>query len=339
MKKNIILLIVSTGLMLIIAEMAIRASGIYKSYTERSGGRYSSPYACINQSWYYALSPHKPFSQYKKEFTTTWTANNEGLKDKDFSIAKKDLRIMILGDSYTEGVGAANDSSFPRQLSYLLADSFHQASEVWSCGLSGSDPIYEFRLFNDKLLKYDPDMVMVVINFTDIDDAMARGGFERFRPDGSVHYKNEPWFEPLYAHSHIARAFVHFIFGYNRLFIKSQDAPIRKQEAISNLETAIDSFTRVCTQKNIKLLFVFHPNEPDIKNRNKYEVTPLISYCQKKKLSYIDIRQQLYQMGIDSSNAHHLFWPIDGHCNNKGYEYFALSIYRNITPELEELIR
>ena len=111
MKKNIILLIVSTSLMLIIAEMAIRASGIYKSYTERSGGRYSSPYACVNKSWYHVLSPHQSFVQNKKEFSTSWTANNEGLKDKDFTVAKKDARIMILGDSYTEGVGADNDLS------------------------------------------------------------------------------------------------------------------------------------------------------------------------------------------------------------------------------------
>ena len=335
MKKNIILLLVSTALMLIIAEMAIRASGIYKTYAERSGGRYSSPYACVNKSWHHVLSPHQPFVQNKKEFSTSWTANNEGLNDKDFTTAKKDKRIMILGDSYTEGVGADNDSCFPKQLSYLLANNFPNPTEIWNCGLSGSDPIYEFRLFNDKLLKYNPDMVMVVINFTDVDDAIARGGFERFKDDGSVHYKNGPWFEPLYAHSHIIRALVHFVLRYNRLFIRPQDSPIRKQEAISNLETAIDSFTNVCSQKNIKLLFVFHPNEPDIMHKDKYEVMPLISYCQKKKLSYIDIRQQLYQRGIDSSNAHNLFWPIDGHCTNKGYLYFAKSTYKKVIDMLD----
>ena len=335
MKRNIILLLVSTILMLMIAELAIRASGIYKTYAERSGGGYSSPYACINKSWYHVLSPHQPFNQYKKEFPTSWTANNEGLKDKDFTVAKRDKRIMILGDSYTEGVGAFNDSSFPRQLSRILADSFHHPTEVWNCGLSGSDPIYEFRLFNDKLLKYDPDMVMLVINFTDIDDAMARGGFDRFMSDGSVHYKNGPWFEPLYEHSHIIRALVHFVFRYNRLFIRPKDALVRKQEAISNLETAIDSFSKVCGHKNIKLLFVFHPNEPDIKNKDKYEVTPLISYCQKKELPYIDIRQELYQMGIDSANAQNLFWPIDGHCNNKGYQYFAKSTCKKVIDMLD----
>ena len=335
MKKNIILLLVSTILMLIIAEMAIRISGIYKSYGERNGGKYSSPYACINESWYHVLSPHQTLTQYKKEFATSWIANNEGLKDKDFIIDKKDTRIMILGDSYTEGVGAANDSSFPRQLSYLLADSSPHPTEVWNCGLSGSDPIYEFRLFNDKLLKYDPDMVMVVINFTDIDDAIARGGFERFKDDGSVHYKSGPWFEPFYIHSHIIRAIIHFVFRYNRLFIRPTEVQIRKQEAISNLKTAIDSFANVCSQKNIKLLFVFHPNEPDITNKDKYEIMPLISYCQKNKYPNIDIRQQLYQTGIDSSNAHFLFWPIDGHCTNKGYQYFAKSIFGKVTDMLD----
>ena len=69
--------------------------------------------------------------------------------------------------------------------------------------------------------------------------------------------------------------------------------------------------------------------------KSPYLVMPMINYCVEKKLPYVDIKQELYRQGIDSSNARSLFWPEDRHCNNKGYYYFARSIYKRVIEELQ----
>ena len=172
---QIALLTLIVGLSL--AEIYFRMEGRYASYSERIGtSGYVSPFDATGKKCDYTAPPFYNFNYKQNEFNTAWRANNEGFKDKVFIVPKKRIRIMLLGDSFTEGIGADNDSSLPKQLSYILDDSFATPFEVWNCGMSGSDPVFEFRTFQDKLLRYAPDMVTVVINASDITDVITRGG-------------------------------------------------------------------------------------------------------------------------------------------------------------------
>lgn len=85
---------------------------------------------------------------------------------------------MCLGDSFTECMGSTGDSTFEHLLAWG-----NDSLEVMNCGMAGSDPFFEYKLFEDKLLKYKPDDVFVFVNVSDIFDVMTRGGFERFRTD------------------------------------------------------------------------------------------------------------------------------------------------------------
>ena len=333
--RNILLSFAIFIFMLLFAETYFRLEKKYITYPEQTGAGYISPYRNADRTWYHTIPSYAIFGNLIKEPHTSWVANNEGFRDTFFAIPKSGIRIMMLGDSYTMGVGADNDSSFPKQLSYLLPDTLNSKAQVWNCGVYGSDPLCEFMLFKDKLLRYSPDMAIVVINFSDIQDVTVRGGFERFRPDGTVLYHQGPWFEPLYARSFLVRRVIHDVFHYDRLYLTPSQAETRKLEAYSNLKSAIDSFSDICRDKHIKLLFVFHPTEGDIDRGDTYLVMPLINYCAEKKLPYVDIKQELYRQGIDSSNVHYLFWPEDRHCTNKGYSYFAHSIYKKVIEELQ----
>ena len=333
---NIQLSFISLFVVLSFTELYCRLDGKYITPSEKNGFGYVSLYSDNwNKTWYYVEPVYHYHAFKEKEFPVAWRSNNEGLKDKDFNIAKNDLRIMVFGDSFTEVIGADNDSSLPRQLSYLLADSFSSKTEVWNCGLAGSDPVYEFRLLRDKLLKYGPDMIIVVINSSDIQDVTIRGGFERFKADHSVSFHKGPWFEPIYARSFLARRIVHDAFRCDNQFILPCERESRKQEVYSELENAIDSFACLCREKQIKLILAFHPYQMTLDMKSPYLVMPMINYCVEKKLPYVDIKQELYRQGIDSSNARSLFWPEDRHCNNKGYYYFARSIYKRVIEELQ----
>jgi lysophospholipase L1-like esterase len=242
---------------------------------------------------------------------------------------------MALGDSFTEGVGADNDSTYPKQLSYLLQDSFDQPLEVWNCGFSSSDPVYQFRLFKDKLLKYDPDMIIAELNSNALRNIIARGGFERFMPNMKVRYKSPPWFEPLYGESFIVRRVVHDVFKYNWQLLSPKE--MLKEEALANkiVINVIDSFALLCSQQNIKLLVVTHPLLHAFPTEYYKQLTFLIDHCNSKQIARVDVCEEFKRMGIDSLSEALYYWPIDGHFNNRGYHYMAKGMLQKVAEELD----
>ncbi len=210
--------------------------------------------------------------------------------------------------------------------------------EVWNAGISGADPFYEYRLFKDKLLKYQPDLAVLVLNSTDIHEVTVRGGFERFMPDTTVRYNPEPWFVPLYAHSILVRRLVHDCFHYNISLSKSADAEKEAKVANGKLFEVIDSFRTVCNEKNIQLLFVSHAFGGELAGNLPYEMLPMMGYCRTNKIPFVDTRQKFIDYGIDSSNWQNIQWPIDGHYNNRGYNYLAKSISTEVLQKISPLI-
>jgi hypothetical protein len=100
------------------------------SYGERNGagGYNSSYYCCLSQckacdnGYYYMNAANRAEDFNKPEFHYMHTYNSLGLRDKEFSETRKpnEYRIMGIGDSFTEGVGTAQDSTWLKQLEYHL---------------------------------------------------------------------------------------------------------------------------------------------------------------------------------------------------------------------------
>jgi len=333
MKAKLILLIITVILSLLLGEVSLRYSGRYATYTERSNtGSYVSPFDVgYVQTWYRVHTANEKISYTNKEFSESWITNNEGLNDVQFSIPKKGKRIIVMGDSFTEGSGASsNDSSYPAILRDLMRNSLSEGTDVWNAGVGGSDLFFEYVLFRDKLLKYHPDIAIITINNTDIYETEIRGGFERFGADGKTHYKRGPWYEPLFAHSHLVRGVVLDVAGYDWSFNKKNEKEKVQDSAISLLCTAMDSFATLCSMHHIKLIFVFHPMQNELEKKEKYFAGLQIAHCLKNGYDYIDTRQQFCEMGIDSARASSIYWINDGHFNNKGYNYLAQCVWQKI---------
>jgi hypothetical protein len=161
MYKNLLLLVITLILSLGAGEIICRLTGRYAGYLERTRvgkeKKYISPYSNNWETWYHVNQPHSQRVYKLNEFNLEWRVNNEGLRDIDFVAGNDSVkRIMVLGDSFTEGFGAVNDSTYPSQLGLLLHNNGLKNTQVMNCGVSGSDPVYEYRLFNDRLLKYKP---------------------------------------------------------------------------------------------------------------------------------------------------------------------------------------
>lgn len=207
MRKNLLLLFGSLLLVCLLVEVYCRYTGYYISYSEASsGGDYGSPFETREQWGYGWFNTPQPFTKQscnKVEFQYDWISNNEGLRGDTIKIEKKGSRIMVFGDSFTEGMGAPDDSTYPQLLEDLIHVHLDSTAEVINCGPSGSDIFTAFVLFKEKMLQYKPDYVIVTFNSTDLYEYTVRGGFERFKENDRVEYRKAPWFEPLYAKSYL----------------------------------------------------------------------------------------------------------------------------------------
>lgn len=99
--------------------------------------------------------------------------NKDGFRDVDHRLDKPCgvKRIVVLGDSVTEGYGVEQESSFSGYLQHSLSDKF----EVITVALGGLNAPQEVHLLERQGLVYEPDMV--VVNFV-LNDA---GSFSNFK--------------------------------------------------------------------------------------------------------------------------------------------------------------
>ena len=241
-------------------EMGLRLSGRYKTHSERVTGEYQNDWNRENGDWYWTWGPNHTFDYIQKEFTYTNRMNSEGVREFElYGEGSEDtIRIITIGDSFTEGDGAPYDSAYPRFIEYHLnnLEKGKRVYQVYNAGVCGSDPFYYYTLLRDRLLKYHPQLVIVALNSGEIEDILFRGGMERFHADGSTKYKKGPWFEPLFRKSHLVRFFVQS-FGYNEQLIKPESKAM--QEAISRMAESIELLAQLCDSNDTDVVFFTYP--------------------------------------------------------------------------------
>jgi len=336
---NLLVLAASIVVLLVVAEIIFRVNGKYATFNEKYGLPYHSLFATDQKSWYHINPPHQLASQTLSEYAYSIRANNEGLLDKDFTVQKKPhtFRILVIGDSFVQGMGAVADSTLPAQLQRILSGRYADwlDIEVWNCGVANSDPFFEYILFANRLLKYHPDYVIEVVNFTDINDVILRGGFKRFNADSTVTFNRPPWYEPLYAKSFLFRSIYHDILGYNWLFLRPKQEQQARANSTQMIGELLADFQKRCAAQGIPFLAVFHPGAFELTASTAYSMQPLINYCDSTHITYTDIKACLVAQGFEGEKSKALYWPVDGHCNRLGYMYFAQCISAPIIQYLD----
>jgi len=103
-----------------------------------------------------------------------YTRNEDGLRDMDYPLRKpsRGRRVLILGDSFTFGLGVPNDEdTFPAILEITMNKQMVHSSinriEVLNGGISGSLPSNWLRVYKKVSAKFDPDIVLIVFFLRD----------------------------------------------------------------------------------------------------------------------------------------------------------------------------
>lgn len=311
-------------LVLLATEGALRASGLYSTWSEKNDGRYRSQWKVKSKTPWLRLSgkPNTQERQTQAEYSFEIRTNSEGLRDVDHDLEKSpgSYRLVLAGSSYTEGAGAAFEDTYPQVVQRMLAA---RGVEVLAAGVSGSDPVFVYQLLVRRLVAYAPDLVVLTVNESDVFDMAVRGGMDRFDADGFMRRPSRPLIEIPYRFSHVVRAIAEDGLGYDFLLLSPPEQERRYSAAVSQLCEAVEAIRELGEAEGFGLLAVRNPNmqrihEPE---SNPY-VRELARLFEEAGIAYLDLREP-FREAIPPGEELRYAWPIDNHYNARGYALMA----------------
>lgn len=341
MRNNTLLSLITLVVTVAVAEVALRVSGIYLTHSEKNteDGKYFS----IRQneqldSWYWVHPPNDTLEFKKPEFVFRRITNSLGSSDIEWPVSDSTFRILGIGDSFTEGTGVEADGTWLKRIEYLFSSELNIQVTTMNGGVGGSDPVFSYQLLQDKLLKYNPNLVILSINRSDIFELVLRGGFERFKPDGTTGNPGPSW-EVYYAKSHLVRLVVHGLLRYNRDLIKNSEAEKNREDFLPTMHEVFTRLDSLSEERKFECLVVLHPLSDDFDRDSylDYEIDSLRTILNDLDMECLDLRDRFVKEGYKTSkDVEHLFWPIDKHFNQTGYDLYADFVFEKIDPMLRE---
>ena len=197
-------------------------------------------------------------------------------------------------------------------------------------GISASDPFANFYNLQNELYKLKPDLVVQIFTSQDFEeDFLFRGGYKRFK-NNQLEYSKVPFFENIYAYSHIVRMFRNNLTGVNYYISRKS----LKQYSTSSLFNKLVKLYDKWAQKNqtpVVLVF-YHTGSFYYFKEQKV----IMDQSSKSISDYLKIESltSCYQKSIhnDFDSFKSLWWVKDSHHNARGYHLMANCIYESIQP-------
>lgn len=342
---NVGLLLGSFYLCVTTAEIFLRVKGVGGSYMEGRSSKYVSVYPPQNADVDFTIQPYFiPFLQ-TPEYKFSRLRNNFGFRDIDFEVKKDSAKILIqtYGDSFTEGDGAPQDSSYPSQLRQILKnDAKTQNIFIQNFGVCGSDPGFTYKQMEDVGLELKPNVA--VITYTSFDftaDFLTRGGLERFK-DGYWQALPGPEWEWLYGASYIFRLVANSVFGvtHTNFFLTEKEKETRLNILKPKWNEVFQRIALLAKQHDLKILLLKKPERSEVVN-NAYlcnfsffeQMTDTISGF--KRFDLLPYYRDSVHM--DKNNTENYYWPKDGHHNSMGYSVMAKGVYAGLQKFYPEI--
>lgn len=312
-------LIISVFVFFAAFELLLRLSGIFNSTNEKSSGEYYPQFRQYKPTWFHTWTSNSTVNYSQIEFTYLNSYNDIGHRESDFSAFEKDTtteKIICIGDSFTEGDGAPADSTWVKRLEVLLNNTKNKKPyELYNAGVCGSDVYFSNTMLIEKLAVLKPKMVFECVNSSDILDIIYRGGKERFNQDGTTTGKIGPRWEPVYKYSHVFRAFIRTMCGYDDNLLKVKEAEKLKSGALKLIKEQVEETADFCRKSGIKYILVIHPCPHEIYYK---VINQQINTTLKDEPNVVNLFSPMINF-YDKNDLSDYSWKINGHFNSKGY--------------------
>jgi len=314
------------------AEIILRLDGRYRTWDEVNLGKYGSPYTPF--PYHSRYPPNQLTTMQTPEYHYQVQANSLGLRDTEHDVAKPagEFRIVGLGDSFTEGVGVAYEDGWLKVLERELnRRATGPRVTVIVGGVAGADPVASYHLFTACLLRYQPDLVLMAINTSDIYDIAIRGGLDRYAED---HVTTAPRTEWLWAVCHLYRAVMMTVFDWSyQLLSPAESAEGRSRAQRTILET-IRALHTLGQQHGFRVLVVFHPLAHEVLAEHN-EFDTLVTQLDRDGIPRVDLLPRFRELIADEPARREYYLPLDKHHTAAGYAFFGRAVAAAVAEDLD----
>lgn len=320
----------------------------------------------INKTIIYK-SPQLFVHEYRLEYKT----NDKGFCDieHNYSNIKKKIRIVALGDSFTEGGATFQNQTFV----YLLNKRLNLQNnnyETINLGLGGRSPDNYFFTYKNEGRLYKPKYVIeglfvgndIVSDFElltikegkilEKEPAKEQSAFVKFRQFLGSKFHSYILLVTLLQNNKFTHTTLYklgifdaqnnidiyttssrheFLTGMNAtLLVLNETNKIVKE----NNSTFIILLIPVKEQIDDKRYFDYYSTRKMIEINGQFEAQDIIkNFCISERIVCIDLLQELREKNINNT----FFWNVDGHFNHEGHKITAEILYKKITElELED---
>ena len=262
------------------------------------------------------------------DITYRYNGNSRGFNDREWPLPQqlKGYKTwLLLGDSFTEGVGSYPDSTWGRFIEERLRKSTGDSSIVClNAGFSGADPVISAALAERLIPEMQPRVVVWAINQTDIREVALRGPMEqRLQP------KMQKLFEYGYGFSYLFRFIFVKLLGFNEDGIHNSNVTTYQQTGIAIIQSEIDRIHKICLKNAIQLLVFAHPLQDEIKQHHAF--LPWNEHFTGTQSLFPCFNAKIHP----SLPSNFYFWPIDRHHTPAGYALMAECIYESLPDSLK----
>ena len=330
MKLFLIKFFISILIFLVSFEIFLRVSGKYNTRSENKTGIYSFKYKVKKPTWYYTNKPNSSRIKKEKEWQYFNQYNEFGNREKAIDNFINDtfsIKVVCLGDSFTEGDGAPYDSSWVRLFERKLNLKDSLKYKIYNAGACGSDVFYNHKILTNKLMILKPKIVIECINSTDINDVIWRGGIERFNSDGRVSGKVGPNWEFFYCFSHVFRAFMNVFYKYNENLISENNLLLNEKAAISLIVSQVEQTAKFCLSNHIEYHLIIHPLPTELIKGNSQPIEFIQQLSHKLYVTSLFTSFSNYYKKNDLLKE---YWIVNKHFNSKGYLTMGNIIFNEI---------
>lgn len=317
------------AILLILFEVILRLSGIYQSPLEANGVDHFSAYETFGRKLTWTRPPNTTINVNYQEFQYSFTTNSLGVRDieRDKENVEGKKRILLLGDSFMESFGAADDSTVMALMLAQINSQFPDNNvELMNGAVAGSDLFFNYLLLEHVLLDYHPSIVLFNVNSTDLMDYCVRGGLERMQPDGSFAFRSCPIIRELYRNCHLYRFWVHDVLGRELgSFLTKKNSAICQADFSTAANEVFTKLEQLSVAKNFQYRIIYQPMAYEVNNR-QYNAH-LAPYDGPNTIDLLPALKQHH----DSIGP--LYWPIDGHFTPYGYALYSQILVNRLAEQ------
>lgn len=153
LRANVLLTILSLSIGLVLGEAMLRVVGFsYPSFFVTDDVRGTT---------------HRPGARgwFRNEGQAWVSVNSDGFRDRERALTKppSSVRIAVLGDSFVEAFGVPLEKTFVSLLEQKAARCTPRTLEVLNFGVSGYGTAQELLTLQQKVWRYDPDIVLLAL--------------------------------------------------------------------------------------------------------------------------------------------------------------------------------